>query len=57
MLGESVLSVNANEKMPNLTSEIQQEFRAHQSRYGSPRVHAQLRDRGRSIERRAGGPG
>ena len=34
------------------TSEIQQEFRAHQGRYGSPRLHAQLRDRGRSIARK-----
>jgi len=35
-----------------LTEEIQQEFTAHQGRYGSPRLHAQLRDRGRSVARK-----
>jgi putative transposase len=36
-----------------LTEEIRQEFRAHQGRYGgSPRLHTQLRDRGRSIARK-----
>jgi putative transposase len=35
-----------------LTEEIRQEFRTHQSKYGSPRVHAELRDRGRSISRK-----
>lgn len=35
-----------------LTEEIRQEFRAHQGRYGSPRLHAELRDRGRSIARK-----
>lgn len=35
-----------------LTEEIQQEFRAHQGRYGSPRLHAELRDRGQSIARK-----
>src|ERR1700743_1815999 len=35
-----------------LREEIQQEFRAHCGRYGSPRLHAELRDRGRSIARK-----
>ena len=35
-----------------LTEEIQQEFHAHQGRYGSPRLHAELRDRGRSVARK-----
>jgi putative transposase len=35
-----------------LTEEIRQEFSAHQGRYGSPRLHAELRDRGRSIARK-----
>lgn len=35
-----------------LTEEIQQEFTAHQGRYGSPRLHAGLRDRGRSVARK-----
>lgn len=35
-----------------LTEEIRQEFRAHQGRYGSPRLHAELRDRGRSVARK-----
>lgn len=33
----------------HLTEEIRQEFSAHQGRYGSPRVHAELHDRGRSV--------
>ena len=35
-----------------LTEEIRQEFSVHQGRYGSPRLHAELRDRGRSIARK-----
>lgn len=35
-----------------LTEEIRQEFSAHCGRYGSPRLHAELRDRGRSIARK-----
>ena len=35
-----------------LTEEMQQEFRAHQGRYGSPRLHAELRDRGRNVARK-----
>ena len=35
-----------------LREEIRQEFRAHQGRYGSPRLHAELRDQGRSIARK-----
>jgi len=35
-----------------ITEEIRQEFRAHQGRYGSPRLHAELRDRGRSVARK-----
>ena len=31
-----------------LTEEIRQEFCTHQGRYGSPRLHAELRDRGRA---------
>ena len=31
-----------------LTEEIRQEFSAHQGRYGSTRLHAVLRDRGRA---------
>ena len=38
--------------MPNGGAEIRQEFRAHQGRYGSPRLHVELRDRGRSIARK-----
>jgi putative transposase len=52
ILGESVLSVNASEKMPNSTFELRQDFSAHQGRYGSPRLHAQLRYRGRSVARK-----
>lgn len=32
-----------------ITEEIRQECSVHQGRYGSPRLHAELRDRGRSI--------
>jgi len=32
-----------------LIEELRQEFSAHQGRYGSPRLHAELGDRGRSI--------
>jgi putative transposase len=35
-----------------LTEEIRQEFSAHCGRYGSPRLHAELRDRGRSVARK-----
>lgn len=35
-----------------LTEEIRQDFHAHHGRYGSPRLHAELRDRGRSIARK-----
>ncbi|WP_201394020.1 IS3 family transposase [Ktedonobacter sp. SOSP1-52] len=35
-----------------LTEEIRQEFHAHCGRYGSPRLHAELRDQGRSISRK-----
>ncbi|GHO97565.1 transposase [Reticulibacter mediterranei] len=35
-----------------LTEELRQEFHVHQGRYGSPRLHAELRDRGRSIARK-----
>jgi putative transposase len=35
-----------------LTEELRQEFRAHHGRYGSPRLHAELRDRGPSISRK-----
>ena len=35
-----------------LREEIRQEFSVHQGRYGSPRLHAELRDRGRSIARK-----
>ena len=35
-----------------LREEIRQEFRVHCGRYGSPRLHAELRDRGRSIARK-----
>src|SRR5215469_10803948 len=35
-----------------LTEEIRQEFRAHCGRYGSPRLHAEWRDRGRGIARK-----
>jgi putative transposase len=35
-----------------LREEIQQEFSTHQGRYGSPRLHAQLRDQGRRIARK-----
>jgi transposase InsO family protein len=52
MLGESVLSVNANARDAQLTEEIRQEFSAHRGRYGSPRLHAELRDQGRSVARK-----
>jgi putative transposase len=35
-----------------LREEIRQEFSTHCGRYGSPRLHAELRDRGRSIARK-----
>ena len=35
-----------------LREEIRQECSVHQGRYGSPRLHAALRDRGRSIARK-----
>ena len=35
-----------------LTEEIRQEFHAHRGRYGSPRLHAELRDQGRRISRK-----
>jgi len=35
-----------------LIEELREEFSAHQGRYGSPRLHAELRDRGRSIARK-----
>lgn len=35
-----------------LTEEIRQEFYAHRGRYGSPRLHAELRDQGRRISRK-----
>ena len=36
----------------HLREEIRQEFSAHCGRYGSPRLHAELRDRGQSIARK-----
>ncbi|HVB25116.1 MAG TPA: IS3 family transposase [Ktedonobacteraceae bacterium] len=50
--GASVLPVNASEKMPNGDEEIRQDFSAHQGRYRSPRLHAELRERGRRIARK-----
>jgi putative transposase len=35
-----------------LTEEIRQEFHAHHGRYGSPRLHAEWHDQGRSISRK-----
>lgn len=35
-----------------LTEEIQQDFNAHQGRYGSPRLHVELRNRGWSVARK-----
>jgi transposase InsO family protein len=35
-----------------LTEEIRQEFYTHRGIYGSPRLHAELRDQGRSISRK-----
>ncbi len=35
-----------------LKQEIQQVFSIHQGRYGSPRIHRELRDQGRSISRK-----
>jgi putative transposase len=35
-----------------LTEEIRQEFHTHCGRYGSPRLHAELHDQGRSISRK-----
>ncbi|HEY6411974.1 MAG TPA: IS3 family transposase [Ktedonobacteraceae bacterium] len=32
----------------HLTEEMRQEFQAHRGRYGSPRLHAELHDRGRA---------
>ena len=40
--------------MPNSTSELRQEFRAHQGRYGSPCLHVELRDRGRAHRSQTG---
>ena len=36
----------------HIKQEIQQIFSTHQGRYGSPRVHRELRDQGRSISRK-----
>ena len=35
-----------------LTQEIRQVFVMHRGRYGSPRIHVELRDQGRSISRK-----
>jgi putative transposase len=35
-----------------LTKEIEQVFTSHQGRYGSPRIHRELRDQGRGISRK-----
>ncbi len=35
-----------------LTGEIRQVFESHRHRYGSPRIHAELREQGRSISRK-----
>ncbi len=35
-----------------LTEELRQGFRAHQGRYGSPRLHVELREQGRRISRK-----
>jgi putative transposase len=35
-----------------LTQEIRQVFEKHQGRYGSPRIHRELRDQGRSLSRK-----
>jgi putative transposase len=35
-----------------LTQEIRQVFTSHQGRYGSPRIHRELRDQGRGISRK-----
>jgi putative transposase len=36
----------------HLTQEIRQVFEKHQGRYGSPRIHRELRDQGRSLSRK-----
>src|SRR5689334_9257744 len=35
-----------------LTQEIRQVYATHRGRYGSPRIHRELRDQGRSISRK-----
>jgi|SRR5438046_1642669 len=50
--GASVLSARANARDAQLKQEIRQVFVTHQSRYGSPRIHRELRDQGRSISRK-----
>ncbi len=50
MPGASVLPVDANEKM--LSSHMQQVFRTHRERYGSPRIHVELREQGMRCSRK-----
>jgi putative transposase len=39
-----------------LTQEIRQVFEKHRGRYGSPRIHRELRDQGRGISRKRVAP-
>jgi|SRR5579872_2904202 len=52
MPGENVQSVNANEKMPDLQKRFGRSLAHKRRRYGSPRVHAELHDRGRTVARK-----
>ena len=52
MPGASVLPVSANGKMLGLPQEIRQVFLTHQGRYGSPRIHRELKDQGRRTARK-----
>ena len=52
MLGASVLPVDANARDAQLSSHIRQVFRTHRERYGSPRIHIELREQGMRCSRK-----
>jgi putative transposase len=52
MLGSSVRYASTNARDAQIKQEIQQVFSLHQGRYGSPRIHRELHDEGRSISRK-----
>ncbi len=52
MHGASALSASANARDAHLSTQIREVFTTHHGRYGSPRLHAELRDQGRRISRK-----